>query len=199
MKVLQAFGFTADDVYKVLGIGGRQEFALDHIVTLTGLYTTLKDGATTKEQIMRDIDVVDATPARVTGSISQRAAATGPAQTAPKTNPAADAALASEAKRVADKRAADAKADADAEAAKAQADQEARRQAEIAATNEATRQEAEASAEEPDAPPAQDDNTGIATDPAALDAYYDAILADLLDDMPVDIVQSSHAAQIAAI
>ena len=229
MKVLHAFGFTADDVYKVLGIGGRQEFSLDHIVTLTGLYTTLKDGATTKEQIMRDIDVVDATPARTAGSISQRATATGPAQTTtqekpqPKTNPAADAALEAEAKRVAEKREADAKAKADADA-KAKTDRQAaaeqraaddraeaqKQHEEDVAQREAAAKQTAADLEAADRAQATEDEGhteeaeqadagGIATDPASLESYYDAIMSDLFDDMPVDVAKKGHADKIAAI
>lgn len=209
MKVLQAFGFTADDVYKVLGIGGRQEFTLDHIVTLTGLYTTLKDGATTKEQIMRDIDVVDATPTRVTGSVASRPIAK-PDQAAPKTNPAAEAALEAEARRVAEERekaeikrkdeeekAAHAKAMKEAEARLANEERErvaaeAQTQADLEAADQAR-------ATEDAGDDAQDDATGIATDPASLEAYFDAILNDLLDDVPLEIVKTNHADKIAAI
>lgn len=127
----------------------------------------------------------------------------------PKSNPAADAALEAEARRVAAKREAEAKAKAEAEAkaAKAKADaakaaQEAMDKAEAEAKAEALRLEEEAlSAGSDDATDddSSDVSTGIATDPASLESYYDAILSDLLDDVPVETVKADHAFKIEAI
>lgn len=224
MTTMAAFGLKPEQVFLMLGVRGMDDIGLDQIVTLGGLHNALKNEEVTVEELLAGASAPTDAPARVAGSISQRATATGPAQAsqAAQSNPAADAALAAEAKRVADKRDAEAKAKADAEAAAktAKADEEAAKAAQDKADRQAAaekraaedraeaqrqheedvaRREAEAKAAEADARPVEDNDTGIATDPASLERYYDAILADLLDDMPVDVVQSKHADQIAAI
>lgn len=119
----------------------------------------------------------------------------------PKENPAANAEIEAEARRVAEKREAAARKKADDEEkaalAKSLKEAEARlaqqKEAEKASDPEPDQQD------EPDSDPVQRDETGIKTDPAALEGYYDAILNDLLDDVPLEIVKTNHANQIAAI
>lgn len=199
MTAMAAFGLKPEQVFQLCGVKGMDDIGLDQIVIIGGLHNALKNEEITVEELLANAQAPTATPARVPGSIAQRATATGPAQP----NPAADDALAAEAKRVAEKREADAKAKADvvAKAKTAQADAEAAKaaqdrklQAEIAATEAAHR------AAEPDAPPAaQDDTADAHVSPAALEGYYDTIVADLIDDMPPDVARSVHAALIAAI
>jgi len=46
----QGFGVSKEQVFSVLGIAGEADLTLDHIVTLRGLLTAIKDGDTTVEQ-----------------------------------------------------------------------------------------------------------------------------------------------------
>jgi hypothetical protein len=203
MTAMAAFGLKPEQVFVMLGVKGMDDIGLDQIVTLGGLHNALKNEEVTVEELLAGAATSTDAPARVSGSISQRATATGPAQTtAPASNRAADAAMAAEAKRVAEKRDAEAKAKADA-AAQDKADRQAAAEKRAAedraeAQRQAEEAQAEATQDQGEADPQQDD-TGIATDQSALEGYYDAILADLLDDVPVDVVQSSYAVKIAAI
>lgn len=229
MTAMAAFGLKPEQVFALLGVNGMDDIGLDQIVIIGGMHNAMKNEEVTVEELLASAQASTAAPARVAGSISQRATATGPGQAnttqvdAKMTNPAADAALEAEAKRVAEKRAADAKAkaEADAKAKTAKADEEAAKAAQDKADRQAAAEQryaedraeaqkqheedlaqraAETTQEEADADQVQDDDTGgIATDPASLEGYYDAILADLLDDMPADVAQSTHAEKIAAI
>jgi recombination protein RecT len=146
-----------------------------------------------------DADPVDEEEPKPT-TISQRAAATGPAQDkAPaQTSTAADKAMEAEAARVAEKRAADdAKAKAQGEAKQAAADKKAKQeeaQAQAQAQAQAAAKAADATEETQDEPA-----SNIATDDASLTKYFDNILADLLDNIDVSEVQKTHAERIAAI
>lgn len=61
MKAMSAFGLKPEQVYAILGISGRQDFSLDDIVTLTGLYSGLKQGETTAEELIAGIEKPAAT------------------------------------------------------------------------------------------------------------------------------------------
>jgi hypothetical protein len=50
----KAFGMTPAMVCQVLGVGGSSEITLDHLGTLQGILTSLKDGETTVERLMSD-------------------------------------------------------------------------------------------------------------------------------------------------
>lgn len=53
-KAIQEFaiyGVTPDDVLRVLGVTGIQDVTIDHLVTLHGMLTAIKDGDTTPEQM----------------------------------------------------------------------------------------------------------------------------------------------------
>jgi hypothetical protein len=46
----QGFGINKDQIFELLEIGGEADVTLDHIVTLRGLLTAIRDGDTTPEQ-----------------------------------------------------------------------------------------------------------------------------------------------------
>ncbi len=50
LKALVAFGVTQEQVFAKLGVEGAADIGLDHLVTLRGLITALKEGDTTPEQ-----------------------------------------------------------------------------------------------------------------------------------------------------
>ena len=50
LGVLQKMGVTADKVFAFLKIDGEQDITIDHLATLYGITTALKDGDTTPEQ-----------------------------------------------------------------------------------------------------------------------------------------------------
>ena len=135
----------------------------------------------------------------------------------PKANTAAEATLEAEARRVAadreaaarkkqeaDEKAAHAKAMKEAEARLANQEREraaaeAQTQADLEAADRAQVSEDDGQAEEGEqgeGDPAPQEDTHS---PAALEAFYDAIMNDLLDDMPVDVAKKTHASKIAAI
>lgn len=210
MTAMAAFGLKPDQVYALVGAGGEADIGLDQLVVIGGFHNALKNEELTVEELLAG--AAQPAQARVSGSISQRAAATGSAQDkAPASNAGADKALADEAKRVADKRSADeAKVKTDADAAKATAKaQEALAEAKAKADKEEAdalvkyREEQQAmidkanaaeEAETEDADPSGD----IGTDAASLTKYFDNILADLLDGADVDEVVAANKDKIAA-
>lgn len=50
LKALVAYGITQEQVFAKLGVEGAADIGLDHLVTLRGLITALKEGDTTPEQ-----------------------------------------------------------------------------------------------------------------------------------------------------
>lgn len=50
LKALVAYGVTQEQVFAKLGVEGAADIGLDHLVTLRGLITALKEGDTTPEQ-----------------------------------------------------------------------------------------------------------------------------------------------------
>jgi hypothetical protein len=50
LKAFNVMGVTTDRLCKKLGLNGRDDLTLDHMVTLTGFYNALKDGDTTIEE-----------------------------------------------------------------------------------------------------------------------------------------------------
>lgn len=50
LKALVAYGVTQEQVFVKLGVEGAADIGLDHLVTLRGLITALKEGDTTPEQ-----------------------------------------------------------------------------------------------------------------------------------------------------
>lgn len=50
------FGVTQEDVLRVLGVAGVQDITIDHLVTLHGMVTAIKDGDTTPEQLFGQPD-----------------------------------------------------------------------------------------------------------------------------------------------
>lgn len=65
MKAMAAFGMKPEDVWAVLGIHGDRDINLDHIVTIGGMHSALKNEETTVEELMNTIivDVGAAKPA----------------------------------------------------------------------------------------------------------------------------------------
>lgn len=56
-KMLQAFakmGVQPEQVFKLLEVGGEQDITLDHLAQLRGVFTAIKEGDTTIEQIFED-------------------------------------------------------------------------------------------------------------------------------------------------
>lgn len=51
MKAFAAFGVKPEQVYEALGVAGVDEVTLDHVVTLTGMYSALKNGESTVEDM----------------------------------------------------------------------------------------------------------------------------------------------------
>lgn len=59
-KMVDAFakmGVQPEQIFKLLGIAGVQDITLDHIATLRGTFTALKEGDTTIEQIFEEAHV----------------------------------------------------------------------------------------------------------------------------------------------
>ena len=54
LEFLQKFGATEDMVLKLLGVDGVEDITLEHLVTLRGIATAIKDGDTTVEQAFSD-------------------------------------------------------------------------------------------------------------------------------------------------
>lgn len=50
LKALVAFGVSQEQVFAKLGVSGTADITLDHLVTLRGLITAIKEGDTTPEQ-----------------------------------------------------------------------------------------------------------------------------------------------------
>lgn len=50
LDYFQKMGVTAERVYEVLGVGGVEDITLDHVGTLRGLATAIKDGDTTVDE-----------------------------------------------------------------------------------------------------------------------------------------------------
>lgn len=133
--------------------------------------------------------------------------------TAPKSNPAADATLEAEARRVAvereraaikkqqeDEKAAHAKAMKEAEARLANQERErAAAEAQTQADLEAADRAQATEEDDPDFAEVEGNEPTIATDSASMNAYFDQILNDLLEDMPVEVLKVNHADKIAAI
>lgn len=54
MKAFAAFGVTPDRVCAAIGIGGLDDISLEHIPTLRGMYSALKNGEATVEEMFAD-------------------------------------------------------------------------------------------------------------------------------------------------
>lgn len=60
-NALQAFviyGVTPDMIYKLLGVAGKEDIGLEHLVILRGTLTALKDGDTTVEEVFGNIEPI---------------------------------------------------------------------------------------------------------------------------------------------
>ena len=56
MKAFVALGVKPDQVFAKLGVSGVEDIGLEHLVTLRGLITAIKEGDTTPEQAFGDVD-----------------------------------------------------------------------------------------------------------------------------------------------
>lgn len=56
MKAFVALGVKPDQVFAKLGVSGVEDIGLEHLVTLRGLITAIKEGDTTPEQAFGDAD-----------------------------------------------------------------------------------------------------------------------------------------------
>ena len=56
MKAFVALGVKAEQVFAKLGVSGVEDIGLEHLVTLRGLITAIKEGDTTPEQAFGDMD-----------------------------------------------------------------------------------------------------------------------------------------------
>lgn len=54
----QQFGVSKEAILKVLGVAGIEDIGLEHLVTLSGMLTAIKDGDSTPEQLFGDGDAV---------------------------------------------------------------------------------------------------------------------------------------------
>ncbi len=52
MKAMAAFGLAEEDVFRLVGVGGRRDITLEHISLLTGMYNALRSEETTVEELM---------------------------------------------------------------------------------------------------------------------------------------------------
>lgn len=73
LQNFQKFGVSPERVFEKLGMRGEEDISLDHIVTLKGMLTALKDGDSTPE----DMFPVQAQPGERSASASLKQAATG--------------------------------------------------------------------------------------------------------------------------
>ncbi|USE79022.1 hypothetical protein NDR89_20510 [Cupriavidus gilardii] len=51
LSVLQRYGVTPEKVYAFLGVAGQEDITVEHLTTLFGITTSLKDGEATAEEI----------------------------------------------------------------------------------------------------------------------------------------------------
>jgi hypothetical protein len=51
MKAFAAFGVKSEQIFEALHIGGVDDIGLDHIVTLTGMHSAIKNGEATVEEV----------------------------------------------------------------------------------------------------------------------------------------------------
>jgi len=56
LKEFVAFGVTKEQVFAAIGVAGEQDVGLEHLVTLSGMLTALKDGDSTPEQMFGGSD-----------------------------------------------------------------------------------------------------------------------------------------------
>ena len=56
MKAFVALGVKPDQVFAKLGVSGVEDIGLEHLVTLRGLITAIKEGDTTPEQAFGEVD-----------------------------------------------------------------------------------------------------------------------------------------------
>ena len=80
LKVMAAFGFTEDELCAVLGIPAWADVMLEQIITLRGLYNSLKDGETSRETILAEVDseVVESAKAKRKAPVKKATAAPKP-------------------------------------------------------------------------------------------------------------------------
>jgi hypothetical protein len=65
-KALQAYGLLPDQVLELLGVKGEEDITLEHLVTLRGTLTSLKEGETTPEILLSKNEVTTKQPAQTT-------------------------------------------------------------------------------------------------------------------------------------
>ena len=59
LAYLTRYGVTPDIAFRVLEVSGEEDITLDHMVTLRGLASSLKEGETTLERIMAELNQAD--------------------------------------------------------------------------------------------------------------------------------------------
>lgn len=84
----QKAGVNPDDVFELLGVKGVEDITTDHIITLTGLHTAIKDGETTIEEIFAEYRSGSAGNKKVTKSDLNETLAEKPTATESTTSPA---------------------------------------------------------------------------------------------------------------
>jgi hypothetical protein len=55
IALFKPFGVTPDMLYKILGVRGISEVTLEHLATLTGMLTSLRDGEISVETMFADV------------------------------------------------------------------------------------------------------------------------------------------------
>lgn len=73
LAAFQKFGVKPEQIFENLGVRGEEDITLEHLVSLRGMLTALKEGDSTPEQMFPS----QAQPAERSASASLRAAATG--------------------------------------------------------------------------------------------------------------------------
>lgn len=53
IKAFAVFGVLPAQIYQVLGVAGQEDITLDHLVTLRGMLTAIKDGDSTPEELFK--------------------------------------------------------------------------------------------------------------------------------------------------
>jgi hypothetical protein len=74
LKAMAAFGMTADQVWKVLGIHGERECGLEQLVILGGMHNSLREGDITVEALLAESGV-ETKPNRNAGDVVRKPAA----------------------------------------------------------------------------------------------------------------------------
>ena len=86
IKAFQGFGVTSDQLFKTLGVQGEQDISPDHLLTLRGLLTAIRDGETTPEEAFAPAEAqtkAASRPPRVDTAPPEEAASASPTPAAP--------------------------------------------------------------------------------------------------------------------